>query len=99
MMITREQAMEIAQDAMENAGYDITEYAGYYPIWRDDEDPENNWAVAINKEMFDGDSYFAVYTSSNYDEGCWDYTDNLDINELVDVLMRFVEGIEKEMMQ
>lgn len=95
MILTKAKAMEIAQDAMENAGYDITQYVGYYEIWSDDEDPENNWAVAVNKEDNDG-HYFAVYMSSPYDEGLWEFTSNLDVNELADLLMKLAENCDIE---
>ena len=68
MIITRERAIEIAQDAMNNAGYDIEQFVGYYVIWNADNDINDNWAVAINKEQDDNgnDRHFAIYMSIHY---------------------------------
>ena len=98
MKITKEQANEIAQAAMEEAGYSITEYAGYFQIWKDDNDPENNYAVAINKEADENgnDKHFAIYVSIQNADGFWEYTDELDIEELSDTLMEIVHGIDIE---
>ena len=99
MRITKEQANEIANAAMEEAGYDITQYAGYYEIWRDDNDDNVNYAVAINKEADENgeDRHFAIYVSMPpTEEGYWEYTDNLDVNELSEELMRIAINIEIE---
>lgn len=98
MRITKEKALDIANDAMENAGYPITQYVGYYVIWEDDNDSENNYAVAINKEADENgeDRHFAIYVSLPTDEGWWEYTGNLDVSELADELMRIAINIEIE---
>lgn len=98
MRITKEQALDIANDAMENAGYHITQYVGYYVIWEDDNDSENNYAVAINKEADENgeDRHFAIYVSLPTDESWWEYTENLDVGELADELMRIAINIEIE---
>lgn len=98
MKITKEQALDIANEAMENAGYHITQYDGFYVIWEDDNDSENNYAVAINKEADKNgkDKHFAIYVSLSTDESWWEYTENLDVNELADKLMRIANEIEIE---
>lgn len=98
MRITKEQALDIANDAMENAGYDITQYVGYYVIWEDDNDSENNYAVAINKEANENgeDKHFGIFVSLPTDESWWEYTENLDVDELADELMRIAVNIEIE---
>ena len=97
MRITKEQALDIANDAMENAGYHITQYVGYYVIWEDDNDSENNYVVAINKEADEnGKDTFAIYVSPPSDEGWWEYTENFDVEDLADELMRIAIDIEIE---
>ena len=97
MRITKEQANDISNAAMVEAGFNITQYAGYYEIWRDDEDENVNYAVAINKEQDDNgnDKHFAIYVSAPLtEEGWWEYTDELNVNELSDELMRIAMDIE-----
>lgn len=96
MRITKEQAIEIANEAMEVAGYDIMSYAGYYTIWQDDNDPENNYSVAINKEADENgdDRHFAIYVSVPTDESWWEYTSSLDVNELAYELMTIAINVE-----
>lgn len=99
MRITKEQANEIANAAMEDAGYDITQYAGYYEIWRDDDDININYAVAINKEADENgnDQHFVIYVSMPPTEyGYWEYTNNLDVDELSEKLMKIAISIEIE---
>ena len=100
--INREQAHEIALDAMENAGYDITDYSGYWNVWSYyDTDDDVDYAVAINKEQDENgnDKHFAIYVSISTDEGFWEYTDNLDVVELTEELLRIVQNIEIEEMK
>lgn len=105
MRITLEQAREIAQDAMDNAGYNILQYAGYYTIWSSEEGDDVNYAVAINKEKFDEgngniNEYFAAYYSIYPDgEGWWEYTSELDVDELTEMLMQAAINIEIEEMK
>lgn len=95
MRITKSEALKIAQEAKEKAGYDIQQYIGYFTIWEDESDPENNFAVAINKEKEDKDhDYFAIYVSSPGDENYWEYTDDDSIEGLADELCRLAVSIE-----
>lgn len=95
MRITRDQALMIAKQAKEEAGYDIQHFSGYFTIWEDERDSENNYAVAINKEKEDKEhDYFAIYVSSPGDENYWEYTDDDSVEGLTDELMRIAINIE-----
>lgn len=95
MRITKSEALKIAQEAKEKAGYGIQQYTGYHIIWEDESDPENNFAVAINKEKEDKNhDYFAIYVSSPGDENYWEYTDDDSIEGLADELCRLAVSIE-----
>ena len=96
-MITRETAMEIAQDAYDNAGYSVINYVGHYMIW-ESEEGDVDYAVAINKEADENgnDQHYAIYVSTNgEDESWWEYTDTLDVTELANELMRIAYNIEE----
>lgn len=95
MRITRDQALDIAKSAKENAGYGIQQYDGYFVIWQDERDSENNYAVAINKEHEDEKhSYFAIYVSAPDEENYWEYTNSDSVDELTEELMRIAINIE-----
>lgn len=96
MRITRDQARVIALKAKDEAGFGIQKFSGYYTIWEDERDSENNYAVAINKEQDDdgSDQHFCIYVSSPGDENFYEFTDTLSIDELTDELMRIAINIE-----
>ena len=99
MRITKWEARDIAKVAKREAGYDITQYAGYYTIWKDDNDRFVDYAVAINKEQDENgnDQHFAIYVSHSYKEAdFWEYTDTDDVEELAMKLIEIADNIEKE---
>lgn len=97
MKLTREQAHDIALDAMELKTFYVTDFAGYYGIW---DNEEISYYVAVNKACDDdGNQYFAVYYSSDIGECEWEFTSALDVDELVDLLMDIVERIEQNEIQ
>lgn len=99
MRMSDEVLHEIAENAYENAGYGIEYYAGYHVIWESEEEPEFNYAVAINKECDDygNDRHYAIYVNDNDDRNnFWEYTDTLDVDELAAKLSRICDAIERE---
>lgn len=102
MRLDKNRALQIAKVAMTIAGEDITDYAGYYCIWQDDDDPEINYAVAINKDRMDSREArcFVIYVSGPpTEEGWWEYTEHLDVEELAETLMRIAMNIEIQEMK
>ena len=94
--ITRQDALEIAQEAYEDDNYDITNYTGYYVIAAsEDVEDYNDIAIAINK---DEDGKYAIYISPMYeDDGCeWAFTNTLDVDELADKIMEIAYSYEEE---
>lgn len=96
MRITKQQAMDIAKQAKERAGFGIQNFSGYFIIWEDENDSENNYAVAINKERDDdgNDVHFCIYVSSPGDENYYEFTDGDSVDELAEELMRIAINIE-----
>lgn len=96
MRVTKEQALEIAMCAAELNGYGIENNTPYFIIWEDESDPENNFAVTINKECEEdgSDEHFAIYVSAPEDENFWEYTDTSSVTELAEELMRIAVSIE-----
>ena len=97
MRLTIEEVREIAADAYHNAGYNITDYVGYYTIWSDG-DGNDDYAVAINKEHADEYTkvpHYAIYVSPPVDEeGWWEGTDTLTIEDLSVTLMQIMINID-----
>ena len=101
MIITKERAIEIAQDAFENAGCSVIDYVGYYTIWKNN---KKDFAITVNKaedEGVDG-QYYAIFISSNDDEESdelecwWDFTNSLDVNELANKIIEIAYDIQKD---
>ena len=94
MKLTKEKARWIARDAYDECvSYSITDYVGYYTIWSND---ECDYSVAINKECDDNgnDQHYAINISCSTEETWWEYTNTLDVDELVDMLMQIVSDID-----
>ena len=93
--ITKEEALEIAEEAEADAGYDITDYVGYYTI-AEDEDADDNVDIAINKDRDEKThtEYYAIYISPlNYFYGEWVYTQTLDVNELAEKILETAKAV------
>lgn len=85
IIITDEQAMEIAQTAYDLRGYGIPFSTGYYMIF---EDKNNQVNIDINKERDTTNrEYFAVYVSFGDDESEYRYTDCIDVQKLRDLIL------------
>ena len=90
-------ALEIADDAMDIKGYHVTDCVGYYQIWHDSKDIENDVCIAINKQQEDDGTgkCFAVYVSYPDDDCDWIYTKHLDKAELVELIIDLANSLEK----
>lgn len=94
MIITKDEAMEIAREASELKEYGVLHSTGYYLIYNNDEE-ENSIAVDICKQKDDwtGKDYFAVYASfENSYEGDWKSTNTLDMEELADLILETAQS-------
>ena len=89
MIITRDEAMEIAREAAELDGYGVLCSTGYYVIYSE--------SIAVDickqKDERDGNEYFSVYASFEHGgEGEWRSTDTIDVNQLVDLILETAES-------
>lgn len=89
--LTKEEAADIAQEAYEYAGYDITNYVGYYQIAVDADNEANNIVIAINKDSSNPQHCYAIYVNPAVDEGYFEYTETLDKQELAEKLMTIAQ--------
>ena len=86
MIITRDEAMEIAKEAAELDGYGVLCSTGYYVVYDNDENESIAVDICKQRDVWGSNEYFAVYASFDDDEGEWRSTDTLDINELADLI-------------
>ena len=96
MIITETNARSVAGNALEHAGYSITDYVGYYDIWVDDADSEKSYAVAISKAKDGEREYFDIYISPSHGDGYWAHTETLKAGELAEKLVLLAKNAERE---
>ncbi len=89
--LTKEEATNIAQEAYEYAGYDITNYVGYHQIAVDADNEENDIVIAINKDSSNPQHCYAIYVNPAVDDGYFEYTKTLDKQELAEKLMAIAQ--------
>ena len=95
MIIGFDEAKKIAEEAMEKAGFSITLYAGYYPVYQNDTNPDDDTAVAISKAAENGHEYFDIYVSdSDDDRSYWDATETLNTDELARKLCHIAQNAD-----
>lgn len=89
--LTKEEAINIAEEACKYAGYGITDYVGYYQIAVDANNDENDIVIAINKDSSNPQHCYAIYVNPAVDDGYFEYTKTLDKQELAEKLMTIAQ--------
>ena len=87
--LAQEDARGIALNAMELKTCSVLDSTGYYCIYEDD---DNSVEVNINKD----DGYFAVFICNSSDETEWYFTEELDVDELITLLMELSDNWSKD---
>lgn len=100
-IISYKEAREIAEIAYEEAGYDITDFVGYYVIWAvNDSELDRECAIAINKTEDNGKEFYSIYVSDSDPEdeySNWHSTNSLDTDELAEKIVEIACDIHKGM--
>lgn len=94
MIVTKDEALEIAREASELKEYGVLHSTGYYLVYNNDKEG-NSIAVDICKQRnnWTGRDYFGIYTSfEDSDEGEWRFTDELDMEELADLILEIAQS-------
>lgn len=89
ILITKNQAMEIAQLACELKGYGILASTGYFQIFKN---KEQEVTIDINKEKDTTNrEYFAVYISFSHGDSKYSYTESLNKDELCRLILEIAQ--------
>lgn len=99
MKICTDEAIEIALDAKESAGYDAAQCVGSYILWRLDESSDYVYTICIHKHNDDGKDGYAVCVTAPDETTEFYYTDTLSEYTLADKLMEIARSIESSEMR
>lgn len=100
MKICTDEALEIALDAKESAGFDAAQCVGSYILWRLDESFDGyEYTVCIHKQHNDGKDGYAVCVTAPDQTTEFYYTESLSEYVLSDKLMKIARSIESSEMR
>ena len=91
MKITKEDAIRIAHDAMENAGFSPEECTNDHPLWWQDAVESDDYYVQIHKQCDDGVDHFVVCYTTPEGESYFQHTKLLDEQELAGLLLELAD--------